>query len=87
MTNQLGDYYRIQCKMKLKTHLDVARLVGYRNTRNGVQRLMLFEQYGVIKQSLLVKVAEVLDMDWELVEELSALDEQAKVAETEHHKE
>jgi hypothetical protein len=72
--------------MKLKTLVDVARLVGYKNTRKGVRRLMVFERHGVIKPDLLVKVAEVLDLDWELIEELSELDEQAKVVGTEHHK-
>jgi len=76
MASELGEYFRVQCKMKLRTLSDVARMVGYQNTKKGVRRLLLFEKYGIIKPNLLVKVAEVLDMEWWLIEELAALDEQ-----------
>jgi hypothetical protein len=53
---------------------DVARAVGYRNIAKGANRIVRFEREGVIQEDLLVKMAEVLGIDWTTVEELADQD-------------
>lgn len=77
--SHLGDYFHCERKCRMLTLAQVARLVGYRNINKGVRRLLLFEQKGFIKTDLLVKVAEALHMDWQIIEELADDDRQERL--------
>ncbi len=43
---------------------EVARQLGYRDIRKGVRRLQFVEATGHIKEDLLVRLLEVLGIDW-----------------------
>ena len=53
---------------------EVARLVGYKNIAKGANRIVRFEREGIVKEDLLIKIAEVLEVDWATVEQLAEQD-------------
>jgi ribosome-binding protein aMBF1 (putative translation factor) len=42
----------------------VASRIGYRNTKKGVHKLMAIEATGVVRDETLVRLVEVLQLDW-----------------------
>jgi transcriptional regulator with XRE-family HTH domain len=48
----------------------VACRLGYRNVTKGVRKLKVIEATGTVSDDLLVKLAEVLGIDWVVLEEV-----------------
>lgn len=70
MESKLGEFIRAErCKRGLSLGA-MTRLVGYRNVSKGARRIIALEQTGTAKPDLLVHVAEALDLDWIVVEQM-----------------
>jgi len=67
-------YFKSQRLAKKLSLGDLARLVGYGNISKGANRIVRFEQEGVIDDELLIKLAKALEINWETVEELAEQD-------------
>jgi hypothetical protein len=83
MSNHLGTHFqekRIQQGLSLG---DLARMVGYKNVSKGSNRIALFEREDTVKEDLLVKLAEALDIDLPTVERLIEQDHQDRQREWE----
>jgi len=49
---------------------DVAHKLGYRNVGKGVRKLTVIEFTGVVNDETLVRLADVLGIDWATLEEV-----------------
>lgn len=78
MTNTLGNFFRNRRIEKGLSLGQLARLARYKNTNKGVRRILHFEHYGTITDGLLVTLAEALEIDWNVVEELAEQDWQER---------
>jgi len=79
MTNYLGEFFRsrrVEWQLSLG---QLARLAGYRNLNKGMRNILRFERDGTIRGDLLVALAEALDIDWPVVEELAERDRQERL--------
>ncbi|MEO2091950.1 MAG: hypothetical protein ABGY75_21055 [Gemmataceae bacterium] len=48
----------------------VARKLGYRNVAKGVRKLKVIEATGTVNDEILVRLADVLGIDWALLEDV-----------------
>ncbi len=77
--NKLGDFLRAE---RLKRGLSLgqlARLAGYKNLSKGARRILALERTSMAKPDLLVNVAEALNLDWAIVEQLAEEDYQERL--------
>jgi transcriptional regulator with XRE-family HTH domain len=70
MATHLSNYCRNRRIERGLTPGQLARLLGYRNVNKGIRRLLRFEREGSIKEDLLVRLAEALEIDLPIIEEL-----------------
>jgi hypothetical protein len=82
MTN-LGAFFSDERKRRGLTLGQLARLVGYRNLNKGARRIACLEHTGTAMPNLLLNVADVLGLDWMLVERLAEEDRQERLREWE----
>ena len=61
----------------------LARLLGYKNASKGANKVIRFEQEGTVSDELLVKLAEVLDIELTVIEGLVERDRQEYLREWE----
>lgn len=83
MPSKLGEHFRTERERKGLTLGQLARLAGYRNASKGARRISVFEREGMVKEDLLVKLAEALKIDWLTVLDLEEQDRRAYLAEWE----
>ena len=74
MTSELGTFFRQQRLQQGLTLGQLARLVGYKNIGKGANKITRFEATGVVKEDLLIALAEVLGIDLAQIEELMEQD-------------
>ena len=74
MRSRLGGFIREQRKARGLTRGKLAIEVGYRNTSKGTNRLRALEDSGTAHPALLEGVVRVLELDAEIVEELTLAD-------------
>jgi len=79
--NNLGDFFRDRRIERGLSLTQLARLVGYRNLNKGMRNILRFERDGTIRDDLLVALAEALEVDWCIVEELTDKDRQERLRE------
>jgi transcriptional regulator with XRE-family HTH domain len=65
-----GELLRRRRELQGVTVEDMARLLGYRDTKKGMRRVLTVEATGVVREDLLLKMAEVLGLDWADLEEV-----------------
>lgn len=70
MKSHLGDYFRKVRLANGRSLGQLARKVGYRNVNKGCRRITTFETTGTIHPDLLTKVAAILEIDNEVIEQL-----------------
>ncbi len=79
MTSQLGTFFR-QHRLKHSLSLgQLAGLIGYKNVSKGANKITRFEATGVVKEDLLIALAEVLGIDLAQIEELAEQDRQERL--------
>jgi transcriptional regulator with XRE-family HTH domain len=74
MMKQVADRFRAARLARALTIADLARLTGYPNTRKVAGRIARFEQDRTIRDELLSRLADALDIDYPTIEQLLALD-------------
>jgi transcriptional regulator with XRE-family HTH domain len=65
-----GELLRSRRELQGMTVEDMARLLGYRDVKKGMRRVLTVEATGVVREDLLLKMAEVLGLDWADLEEV-----------------
>lgn len=75
-SNHLGRYFQDRRTEKCLKLGQLARLVGYRNISKGANRIARFEREGVVKEELLARLADALNIDLPTVEDLAEQDRQ-----------
>jgi transcriptional regulator with XRE-family HTH domain len=78
---KLSSHFKSQRLASDLSPCDLAKLVGYKNVAKGANRIVQFEREGIIKEDLLIKIAEALEIDWAMVEELADEDRRQQVEE------
>jgi transcriptional regulator with XRE-family HTH domain len=79
MTSHLGSYFRQRRLQRGLSLGELARLVGYRNVSKGSNKITRFESTGMVKEDLLVNLAEALSIDLEQIEQLAERDRQERL--------
>lgn len=74
MLKHLADHFKAARLAKGLALEDLARLTGHKNARKVAARIARFEQDGWVKDELLCRIADALDIDYATIEELAALD-------------
>jgi transcriptional regulator with XRE-family HTH domain len=74
MSSKVGGYFRAARLARGLTLEALARLTGFADARKVAARIARFEQEGIIKDELLARLADALDIDLETVEALVAQD-------------
>jgi len=75
MPTNLGNYFRQQRIEQGVPLQELARKVGYKNVSKGANRIVAFEKAGMVKDELLINLAEVLGIDLPKIEELMDQDQ------------
>ena len=75
MFTRLGWYFRAKRQCRGLTLSALARLVGYRNVRKGVRRILRFELHGHCPDTLLVNLAETLGIHYHVLLDLMERDD------------
>jgi transcriptional regulator with XRE-family HTH domain len=78
---QVASHFKAQRLAQSLSLGDLARLIGYKNTGKGANRIVRFEREGVIDVQLLIKLALALAIDWATVQELAEQDRQEHIEE------
>jgi transcriptional regulator with XRE-family HTH domain len=83
MANHLGDHFKEQRDKRGLSLGQLARLLGYRNTSKGSNRIARLEREGAVTADLLLRLAGVLGIDLPTIEELTERDRQERLREWE----
>jgi transcriptional regulator with XRE-family HTH domain len=77
----LPSHFKAQRLARNLNPADLARMIGYRNIAKGANKVLRFERDGIVKEDLLIKIAEALGIDWATVEQLTDQDRRQHIEE------
>jgi transcriptional regulator with XRE-family HTH domain len=79
VSHHLGGYFKEQRDKRGLSLGQLARLLGYRNTSKGANRISRFERQGAVTADLLLRLADALGIDLGTIEGLLEQDRQERL--------